>query len=177
MFRSLTRHPVWHDQFGLWYKTANEDAPLSFRAHEALAEAYFQVGMQGMAEEEYRIAIHFAPVTMLRPRVSYADKLRHRGACYPAAEHYRIVVRVEPRHVAARAALIACLFDLGHYREAMFHARIGKTYGWELSALQQMIETADSALRVKAPPGTIRIELPKADSSKASAPVDGDGMK
>jgi hypothetical protein len=177
MFRSLTRHPIWHDQFGLWYKTANEDAPRSFRAHEALAEAYFHVGKQGMAEEEYQIALHFAPISMLRPRLSYADKLRLRGACYPAAEHYRIALQVEPRHTPARAALIACLVDLGHYREAMFHARMGLSYGWQLPLYRRMLHTADSALRVTAPPGTVRIDLPKQDSSSASVPMVGDSMK
>jgi hypothetical protein len=86
MFRSITRHPVWHDQFGLWYRTANEDAPLSFHAHEALAESYFNVGVERMAEEEYQLAIQFAPPSMTRPMMQYGDKLRLRGYCYPAAQ-------------------------------------------------------------------------------------------
>lgn len=171
LLRSLTRHPVWHDQFGLWYKTANEDAIKSFRAHEALAESYFRVGMEGMAEQEYQLAIQFAPITMLRPRVTYATKLRMRGACYPAATHYRIIVEVEPRHVAARAALIACLLDIGRYREAMLHARIGISHEWRVEAFQQALVTADSAFRVSAPPGTVRLKLPPADSARAFVTV------
>jgi hypothetical protein len=171
LFRSLTRHPVWHDQFGLWYKTANEDAIRSFRAHEALAESYFRVGLEGMAEQEYQLAIQFAPRTMLRPRVTYANKLRLKGACYPAAEHYRIIVEVEPRHVAARAALIACLLDIGGYREAMLHARIGISYEWRMEAFRQALVTADSALSVSAPRGTVRLKLPPADSARAFVTV------
>jgi hypothetical protein len=164
---SAGRHPVWHDQFGLWYKTANEDAPLSFRAHEALAEAYFQIGMEGMAEQEYQLAIQFAPVTMLRPRIAFANRLRTRGACYPAAQHYRTVVEIEPRHVTARAGLIACLLDLGRYREAMFHARFATSLGWQVPTFQQALRTADSALKVSAPPGTVRLILPATDTVRS----------
>jgi hypothetical protein len=167
MIRSNSRHPVWHDQFGLWYKTANEDAPRSFRAHEALAEAYFLAGLQGMGEQEFQLAIQFAPVTMLRPRMSYADKLRRQGACYRAAAHYRTAVEVEPRHMPARAGLIACLLDLGRYREAMLHARMGISFGWMPSAFQQALRTADSALRVSAPAGTVRVKVPRSDISSS----------
>ncbi len=40
VYRSTIRHPVWSDQFNYWYVTANHDAPLSYRAHHALAEMF-----------------------------------------------------------------------------------------------------------------------------------------
>jgi tetratricopeptide (TPR) repeat protein len=163
--RSAFRHPVWHDQFKLWYVTANQDAPRSFRAHAAMAQSYFLVGAERMAEEEYRLAIQFSPPRLTGPRMQYADRLRSRGLCYPAVEQYRIIVELRPTHAAALAALTSCLLDLGYYREAMFRARLGISLGWRRPAFQQMLGTADSAFRVNAPHGTVRVELPATDSA------------
>jgi hypothetical protein len=160
LLRSATRHPVWSDQFGLWYKTANEDAPRSFRAHDFLAEAYFQAGQERMAEQEYELAMHFAPASIMGPRMKYADKLRERGFCYPAAAHYRTIVEAQSNHAGAHAALLACLLDLGRYREARHHARIGIALGWQRAAFRQALATADSAERVAAAPGTVRVKVP-----------------
>jgi tetratricopeptide (TPR) repeat protein len=151
---------VWSDQFGLWYKTANEDAPTSFRAHDFLAEAYFQAGQERMAEQEYELAMQFAPPSIMGPRMKYADKLRERGFCYPAAVHYQTIVEAQANHAGAHAALLACLLDLGRYREARHHARLGIALGWQRSAFQQALVTADSAERVAAPPGTVRVKVP-----------------
>jgi hypothetical protein len=166
LFRSATRHPVWSDQFGLWYKTANEDAPRSFRAHDFLAEAYFQAGQERMAEQEYELAMQFAPPSITGPRMKYADKLRQRGWCFPAVIQYKKVVEVHANHGAARAALAACLIDLGRYREAQYHARLGIAMGWQRSAFRQALLTADSAEGVSAPPGTVRINVASSDSVK-----------
>jgi hypothetical protein len=159
-YRSTTRHPVWSDQFNLWYQTANVDAPKSYRAHEALAESYFNIGIERMAEHEYRLAIKYSPQTLARPMTAYAERLRSRGFSYPAAELYRKVIGLEPRAMMDRAALVACLLDLGRYREAIFQARMAISYGWEQPVFQAALSTADSALLVKAPPGTVRVKPP-----------------
>jgi len=158
--RSSTRHPVWSDQFGLWYKTANEDAPRSWGAHEALAEAYFNLEMEAMAEQEYRLSMQFAPKQLTRPSMSYAHRLRSRGFCYPAADLYRKALEVYPSFLAAHAGLIACALDLGLYREAAHSARLAISIDWERPAFQMALATADSALRVAAPPGTVRLKIP-----------------
>jgi protein O-mannosyl-transferase len=159
-YRSTTRHSVWSDQFNLWYQTANVDAPKSFRAHEALAESYFKIGVERMAEHEYRLAIKYSPSTLTRPMTEYAERLRSRGFSYPAADLYRKITGIHPSDLLGRAALIACLLDLGRYREAMFQARMAISYSWELPAFQAALATADSALRVNAPPGTVRVKPP-----------------
>jgi hypothetical protein len=159
-YRSATRHPVWSDQFNLWYQTANVDAPRSFRAHEALAEAYFQLEMERMAEQEYRLAIQFAPKQLMRPAMSYAHRLRSRGFCYPAAALYRMALQKYPTYLGAQASLIACALDLGLYREAAFNARLAISLGLERPAFQIALAAADSALRVGAPPGTVRLTIP-----------------
>jgi hypothetical protein len=159
-YRSTTRHPVWSDQFNLWYQTAIVDAPRSFRAHEALAEAYFQIEMERMAEVEYRLAIKYAPKQLTRPSMSYAHRLRSRGFCYPAAALYRKALEVYPSFLAAQAGLIACALDLGLYREAALNARLAISMDWERPAFQIALAVADSALRTGAPPGTVRLHIP-----------------
>jgi tetratricopeptide (TPR) repeat protein len=158
--RSTTRHPVWSDQFGLWYQTANVDAPRSWGAHEALAEAYFNLELEAMAEQEYRLSMQFAPKNLTRPSMSYAHRLRSRGHCYPAAALYRKALQVYPSFLAAQAGLIACALDLGLYREAAHNARLAISTDFERPAFQMALATADSALRVAAPPGTVRLRIP-----------------
>lgn len=159
-YRSTTRHPVWSDQFNLWYQTANVDAPKSLLAHEALAEAYFQLEMERMAEQEYRLAIQYAPKQLTRPSMSYAHRLRSRGFCYPAAALYRKALQVHPTFLEAQAGLIACALDLGLYREAALNARLAISIDGERPAFQIALATADTALRTRAPPGTVRLTIP-----------------
>ena len=160
IYRSNLRHDVWRDQFTLWYHTANVDAPRSFRAHEALAESYFNVGVEKMAEQEYLLAIHFAPKTLSGPIQGYAERLRQRGFCYRASELYKQVIKIRPGHLPAIASLTACLLDLGYYQQAKLYARLGISYDWEKEAFQMALVAADSALRVGAPPGTVRVAVP-----------------
>jgi hypothetical protein len=53
----------------------------------------------------------------------------------------------------------------------MLHARIGISHEWRVEAFQQALVTADSAFRVSAPPGTVRLKLPPADSARAFVTV------
>src|SRR5688572_12953930 len=159
-YRSATRHPVWSDQFNLWYQTANEDAPTSVLAHEAMAEAYFNIEMERMAEQEYLLAIHLSPKHLTRPMISYAHRLRSRGFCYPASEYYRKSLLVHSTLVEAQAGLIACALHLGHYREAAHIARTAISIDVDRPAFQLALMVADSALRTGAPPGTVRLSIP-----------------
>jgi hypothetical protein len=164
LYRSNSRHTTWSDQFTLWYKTANEDAPTSWWAHETLAETYFLAGVERMAEQEYQISMQFAPPRVTRPHTGYADKLRLRGHCYPAAALYRRVLEVRPENSATRAGLIACLLDLGAYREAMYHARMGISFDWHRPVFQRALATAESAQRVSAAPGSVRMIVAPGDT-------------
>lgn len=171
IYRSTTRHEIWSDQFTLSYRTAHEDAPKSFRAHDALAETYFNIGVERMAEQEFQLAMRYAPKQVTLPTREYAERLRYRGFCYPATELYRKVLVVHPYHLPARASLIACLLDMGSYREAMFHARVAISYEWEQPAFQLALATADSAARVGAPPGTVRVPLPSTSGIHSSMTI------
>jgi len=160
VYRSTTRHPVWSDQFNLWFTTANRDAPKSYRAHHALAELYFLAGAEARAEQEYRLAIQYSPTTVSQVYLDYATKLRMRGYCYPAAQLYRTALKIRPNNMAIRASLVSCLVHLGEYREARDLAKEGVTYGWQVETWIQIRYTADSALRVGAPPGTVKLVAP-----------------
>ena len=157
--RSTTRHPIWADQFGLWYDTANRDAPRSYRAHHALAEMFFLAGSEGRAEREYRLAIEYSPPKVGQVYLDYANKLRLKGFCYPAAELYRHSLVIHPNNMAARASLVACLMQLGLYQEAKATARVGISYDWQRETWQWLRDKADSAWRVGAPPGSINIQV------------------
>lgn len=163
VYRSTTRHPVWSDQFNYWYITANTDAPLSYRAHHALAEMYVLAKAERRAEEEYRLSILLAPPNVSTVYLDYANRLRLRGHCYPAAELYRKSLAIHPANLAVRASLVACLIDLGKYQEALDEIATGLTYAERPATWIQLRHTADSALKAGAPPGSVRLIVP-ADS-------------
>jgi hypothetical protein len=163
IYRSNLRHQVWSDQFKLWYVTANQDAPRSFRAHEAMADSYWYIDLEGQAEREYRLAMQLAPPPFTGPMLNYAHRLRSRGNCYPAVDLYRKALRVRPGNMPSLVPLIACLLDLGRYREAAGQARIAIAHAWRQPVFQQILATADSSLRVQAPPGTVRVTVAEKD--------------
>lgn len=163
VYRSTTRHPVWQDQFTLWHSTATKDAPLSYRAHHALAEMLFLAGAEGEAEAEYRTAIALYPkVTTVF--MDYANKLRLKGHCYPAIELYRRALALQPNSMAARISLMACLVEIGAYGEAVTQGRMAITFDYRQDTFRRWIRTADSARRVGAPRGTVKLTLLPSDS-------------
>lgn len=159
VYRSTSRHPVWADQFGLWYDTANRDAPKSYRAHHALAEMYYMAGSEGRAEREYRLAIELSPTKVSQVYLDYANRLRLKGICYPAIQLYKRAIEMHPNNMAARASLIACQMHLGQYREALAEARMGISYDWQRPTWITLRNAADSALRTGAAPGSIKLSL------------------
>jgi hypothetical protein len=156
VYRSSARHPVWADQFTLWYVTAVEDAPLSFRANHALAEMYVSAKADGRAERHYRLAIALAPPWVSTIYLDYANRLRLKGFCYPAVDLYRRSLAADPLNAPVRASLTACLIYTGKYREAIEETALGLSSGEQLGTWRWLRRTADSALRVGAPPGSVR---------------------
>jgi hypothetical protein len=156
VFRSTSRHPVWIDQFTLWYETANVDAPLSFRAHHALAELYVTAKADGRAEPHYRMAIALAPPFVSTVYLDYANRLRLRGFCYPAVDLYRKSLAADSTSGPVRASLAACLINIGKYQEALAETAIGIASGEQVGTWQWLQRTADSAQRAGAPPGSVR---------------------
>src|SRR5687768_10256081 len=104
--------------------------------------------------------MQFAPRPLTRTFMFYAHRLRSRGFCYPAADLYRTVRAVYLSFLAANAGLIACVLDTGLSREAAHSPRVAISIDWERPAFQMALATADSALRVAAPPCTVRLKIP-----------------
>ena len=166
VYRSTTRHPVWSDQFNYWYVTANQDAPLSYRAHHALAEMYVLAKMDGRAEQEYRMSIALAPPYVSTVYLDYANRLRLRGFCYPAVELYRKSLAISTDNQPVRASLVACLLNLGKYQEALQETAIGLASGEEPATWRWLRQAADSALKAGAPAGSVHL-TPPSDSTNA----------
>ncbi len=160
VYRSTTRHPVWSDQFNYWYVTATHDAPMSYRAHHALAEMYVLAGMEGRAEQEFRLSIALAPRTVSTVFLDYANRLRLKGFCYPAVELYRKSLAIAPGVQPVRASLVACLLNLGKYQEALRETAIGLASGEEAKTWRWLQQAADSALKAGTPPGSVHLTPP-----------------
>jgi tetratricopeptide (TPR) repeat protein len=163
--RSASRQRVWKDQFTFWHQTTI-DAPLSYRAHHALAQLLFQIGARRWAEKEYRAAIALYP-KQWGAYLDLANKLRLNGMCEHAVRYYRQTLLIEYEHEAARTSLIACLLDLGLYADARAEAREGMSYASRparLKAFQRFFVVADSAQRAGAPRGTVRLRITAADT-------------
>jgi hypothetical protein len=164
--RSASRQRVWQDQFTFWHQ-ATIDAPLSYKAHHALASLLFPIGARTWAEREYRTAIALYP----RRWGAYFDlgnKLRLEGLCDQAVWHYRQALRVEPELESARTSVIACFLHMGEYGDAVAEAREGMSYASRparLKLFQRLLVIADSAGKAKAPAGTVKVTMTAADTT------------
>jgi hypothetical protein len=160
--RSALRQRDWHDLFSLWAQTVI-DAPLSYRAHYAYAAVLFNLKIERTSEQEYKRALALYPAAW-PARLQLADHYRLAGFCYPAITLYHEVLLASPNETDARGSLIACLINLGEYREASREARLGASYGVESEAFRRYEQIADSADRVKAPAHTVKLPEPIAQA-------------
>jgi hypothetical protein len=164
--RSASRQRVWKDQFTFWHQTTI-DAPLSYKAHHALASLLFPIGARSWAEREYRTAIALYP----RRWGAYFDlgnKLRLEGQCEQAVWHYRQALRIEPELESARTSVIACFLNMGRYGDAVAESREAMSYATRparLMLFQRLLVISDSAARAKAAPGTVRISIAARDTT------------
>jgi tetratricopeptide (TPR) repeat protein len=163
--RSASRQRVWQDQITFWRQTTI-DAPLSYRAHHALAQLLFQVGSRQWAEKEYKLAIALYP-KQWGAYFDLANKLRLAGMCEPAVRYYRQTLLIEPEQEAARSSLIACLLYLGRYPDARAEAREGMSNAsrpGRRKLFQKFFVIADSAAATSAAPGTVTLTIMAQDT-------------
>ncbi len=159
--RSASRQRVWHDLPTLWHQTLI-DAPNSYRAHHAFAQVLFKAGDKADAEWHYHRAMALYPGAWPL-YLDLADKYRLDGQCWPAIKLYRLLLQLNPYHGAGRGSLVACLVYVGMYQDAAKVAREGVEYQIEEELLTKYAATADSAERVGAPAGTVRLSAPPPD--------------
>ncbi len=156
--RSNLRHRDWRNQYWYWAKTVEVDAPLSYRAHLAFAQLLFTSGFEPLSIQHYYTAMALYPLGWW-VRNDLADKLRLRGNCPPALELYEQSLEIESDQSGARASRIACFLYLGRYEAAREEAHAALRRGKDLADFHGFLAVVDSAVRVKAPPGTVHLTI------------------
>ncbi|MFN2325335.1 MAG: tetratricopeptide repeat protein [Gemmatimonadales bacterium] len=160
IWRSGVRHPDWQNQAYFWARSV-ENAPLSYRAHHAHAQILWSLGYEGASVAAFHTA------HALYPRAYWilnelGNRFRVKGECYPALDLYTESLRIEPDQPAARASRVACLVHLARYDDAIFESEEGMARGIDVADFASYRATADSARRVGAPAGTVKLSAPEA---------------
>ena len=145
--RSRSRSLVWHDEERR-LRQAVLDAPRSYTAHLALARFFQDSGNVSSMEAQFRQAAAIMPALVDRER-TLADAFRLQGLCRPAVRHYRLPLVIRPGDPRIRASLVACLLDLGRYRDVVAVAGPGVTDSAMGGSLRRAVRTADSALAAR----------------------------
>lgn len=159
VLRSAERHRVWrHDGF-LAVRTAS-DAPRSFRAQRAYADALFEIGQVEAAHRAYAKAISLSPPALQwRVRNDYARRLRARGDRAAEAEQLAASLALRPDQHDEHGHLVAAYLALGRYADAARQADSAMAHGAPRDVFAGFRELADSAARVDALPGSVRVQL------------------
>jgi len=142
--RSSARNGFWHDS-ATTFRQMVDDEPYSFKAHHAWGGHLFENGRLKDGEAEWRLAIALMP-GYHGVYLDLAHKYREAHMCQAAVPLYRKVIALEPELPTPRVYLVACLLELGRWREARSAARVGVAFGNARQPYLYMIDRADSAL-------------------------------
>ncbi|HEY2164404.1 MAG TPA: glycosyltransferase family 39 protein [Gemmatimonadaceae bacterium] len=153
--RSAKRQRVWQDPVTLTVASV-QDAPLSWRVQQVYGDMLFSQGRAAEAIAAFRRAIELAPESW-RPRNSLAQRLRMIGDDSDAVTLLRASLAEDPRQITTIAALAPALLGAGRYAEAKHLADSIVVAENAPPIMVQMSQLADSAMKVNAPPGSIRI--------------------
>jgi protein O-mannosyl-transferase len=156
--RSAERQRVWQDPSTLTVASV-QDAPLSWRVQEAYGDMLFRQRRVADAIAAFRRAIDLAPEGW-RPRNYLAARLRMIGDDSDAVMLLRASLRDDPRQIATMAQLAPALLGAGRYAEAKQLADSIIVTENAPPIMVQMSRLADSAMKVNAPPGSMRIGIP-----------------
>ena len=156
--KSAGRQRVYRDDFTL-ARAAVRDSPLSWRAHADLSGHYFDRTMMGAALAEYRLATDLAPAPWIF-RYVFARRLRSVGMDSIALIELRKSLKEQPNQPEATAELIAALLAVGEYEEARATAHEVIRLHRNPPLFVALRQLSDSAIRSRAPKGTIRITIP-----------------
>lgn len=155
--RSSLRHRDWRGHVHYWAQTVL-DAPTSYRAQHAFAQLLWMGGHERAALAGYNTAMAlYPPAWWIRNELG--NRFRVRGDCYPALDLYAESLRIEPEQPAVRASRIACFLHLGRYEEAIAEADAAILAGRAVADFVGYRAVADSAARVGALPGTVRLKV------------------
>ena len=162
MARSAERHRIWRNEAFFSVRTV-QDAPRSYRAQRAYGEVLFGLGQDSLAMDAYRRALALAPPGFgWQVRNDLARRFRVMGAAGPEVEQLEASLLERPDQEDARGYLIAALLVLGKYKEAVAQADTALARGGNGTAFRAVRALADSAARVAAPPGSVRVGVASA---------------
>jgi hypothetical protein len=155
--RSTERERVWRNEAFLSVRSV-QDAPRSFRTRRAYGDLLFDLDQPGLALDAYRQAIELSPRGLgWRVRNDLARHLRERGERGAEVEQLIASLAEEPRQEDVRGHLISAYLNLGQYAEAARAVDSAVAHGARATVFLGMRAVADSAARVNAPPGSIKI--------------------
>ncbi|MDQ3998426.1 MAG: hypothetical protein M3303_15565 [Gemmatimonadota bacterium] len=141
--KSASRSRAWRD-VDTFHERLVEDAPLSYKAHQAYGTWLFTKHRRAEGERHLRTAIAMFPNDP-GPYADLADLYRLAGMCAPAHELYRRVIELGGLVDRARLGRIVCLLREADYAEAAAQARLGVSQGGtERAQYRRFLAKADS---------------------------------
>jgi len=157
--RSVERQRVWRNEGSLIGRGV-QDAPKSFRMQQAFGDLLFQVDQPQMARAAYDHAMEFAPrMVVWRVHNALARALDLRSDYAAEVDQLRTSLSQVPDQESTRGKLVVAELALGRYGDARADADSAIVHGASATVFGGLQAVADSAARVKAPAGTIKIVL------------------
>ena len=155
--RSAERQRVWRNE-AFFSVRGVQDAPASYRAQRAYGEVLFFLGRNELALDAYRRALALAPAGHAwRVRNDLARRYRDQGLTASEVIELEESLRESPGQEDTRGFLIAGYLLLGRYADAAAQVDSALGRGGKPEVYRDLRVLADSAARVGAPPGSIRI--------------------
>jgi hypothetical protein len=170
-FRFLSRLHEWRDHRSIWIQTL-QDSPKSWQANSVVGLFAMMDDRFGTGEQLLRRAIALRPRN-IEARTVLADAYRVTGFCEPALAIYRGVIADYPDLPHHRIGYIACAMWLGEYAAARRAAIGGAGSPLDNRHFRGLVRLADSAIRVQAPPRSVRLPaIIASDSTRADVVAD-----
>lgn len=159
VLRSVERQRVWRNEALLAVRSV-QDAPDSFRTQRSYGDVLFELHENALALQAYRRAIALSPHgTGWRVRNDLAAHYRELEERLLEAEQLRASLAEQPNQHDVWGYLVAADLALGLYAEAARDADVAIQHGGSISVFQGMRAVADSATRVSAPPGSVKLRI------------------
>lgn len=155
--RSTLRERVWRDEPHLWLASVR-DAPRSWRVQYAYGDMLFHLGYPKEGFLAYGRAIRWAPEPW-RLRTDLSRRLRDTGDDSRALDQLHASLAVHPDQADAWVELGAALLGLGRYGEARRLSDSLETTRFRSPVISRLGQLADSALAVRAAPGSLRLRV------------------
>jgi len=159
VIRSGRRETVWRNDGVLSVYTVR-DAPRSYKAQRIYGNTLFWMGHVEDGRAAYDRAIALAPRSEIwHIRDELARHYRDDGRSDLEVEQLRASLRLMPFQQEARGWLVAAELRLGKYHDAERDAYAAIAYRAPQQVFRSLLQLADSAIRVKAPAGSVKVEI------------------